>query len=72
MPRIKLNEENAVDTNTETQDAGLAARIQQGRAVPILSDEMMMDLVLTGYQNLVERYAHYVGYPLEDRHNLRQ
>lgn len=49
---------------------GLAESIKNGRAVPILSDEAIFDLVLEGHPSLTEAYAQYAGYPLDDRDNL--
>jgi len=47
-----------------------ADRIRAGRVVPVVSDEALADLVLGGWQNLLEGYADYAEYPLPDRDNL--
>ena len=49
---------------------GLAESIKKGRAVPIISDEVLFDLVLGGHADFVDQYANHVDYPMEDRHNL--
>ena len=50
--------------------SGLAESIRSGRAVPILSDEAIFDLVLEGHPSLAQEYATYAGYPLNDPDNL--
>lgn len=47
-------------------------RVRSGSVVPILSNEMIADLVLAGRHELVEGYADYVEYPMEDRSDLLQ
>ncbi len=47
-------------------------RVRSGSVVPILSNEMMADLVLGGRHELVEGYADYVEYPMEDRGDILQ
>lgn len=44
-------------------------RIRSGSVTPIISSDAMVDLVLGGRRKLVERYADYLEYPLEDRDN---
>ena len=45
-------------------------RIRAGRVVPVVSDEALADLVLGGWQNLIQGYATYAEYPLPDTDNL--
>ena len=45
-------------------------RIRAGRVVPVVSDEALADLVLGGWQSLIQGYATYAGYPLPDTENL--
>jgi hypothetical protein len=45
-------------------------RLRAGRVVPVVSDEALADLVLGGWQNLVQGYADHAEYPLPDRDNL--
>jgi hypothetical protein len=49
---------------------GLAESIKSGLAVPILSDEALLDLALPGHAGLAPAYAEYTGYTLDDRENL--
>jgi hypothetical protein len=49
---------------------GLVDSIRNGLAVPILSDEALLDLVLPGHSPLVQAYVEYTGYPLSDQENL--
>lgn len=49
---------------------GLAESIRSGRAVPILSDEVIFDLAIAGHQRLTQEYAVYSEYQLDDRDNL--
>lgn len=49
---------------------GLAESIKSGLAVPILSDEALLDLAIPGHATLAEAYAAYTRYTLDDRENL--
>lgn len=49
---------------------GLAESIRSGLAVPILSDEAILDLVFPGHASLAQTYADYIGYTLDDREDL--
>ena len=48
----------------------LREQIRNGRVVPIISQETMADLVLGGWPRLVQHYADYAKYPLDDRSDL--
>lgn len=45
-------------------------RIRLGNVTPIISGEVMADLVLGGQQKIVADYANYIEYPLDDRTDL--
>jgi hypothetical protein len=45
-------------------------RIKTGNIVPVLSAEVLTDIVLRGRAPLVAGYADYIAYPLPDRDNL--
>lgn len=45
-------------------------RLVAGRITPIISDEALADLVLGGYNRLVQSYADAVAYPMPDRNDL--
>ena len=45
-------------------------RVRTGNVVPILSNEMMADLVLAGRERFLDGYADYVAYPLPERNDL--
>lgn len=45
-------------------------RIRAGKVVPVISQEVLADLVLGGRQALITGYADYIQYPLGDRENL--
>ncbi len=47
-------------------------RLKQGEVAPIISHEAVIDIALGSYQALVEGYADYIDYPLEDRGDLRR
>lgn len=49
---------------------GLVESIKSGLAVPILSDEALLDLALPSHTALAQAYADYTGYTLDDRENL--
>lgn len=49
---------------------GLEESIKSGLAVPILSDEAILDLVLEDHPSIAQAYATYAKYPFEDRDNL--
>lgn len=49
---------------------GLAESIKSGLAVPILSDEAILDLVLPGHPPLCQAYANYTGYDLDDPEDM--
>lgn len=49
---------------------GLIESIKSGLAVPILSDEAILDLALPGHPPLGAAYAEYAGYALDERDNL--
>ncbi len=62
MPRSNLAKRLALD---------LRYRIRTGRAVPVISDETIVDLALGGYAKMVHGYADkVVYYPMPDKENL--
>lgn len=48
---------------------GLIESIKDGRVVPIISDEAVIDLILEGHPSITKEYAAYTGYPLDDPEN---
>jgi hypothetical protein len=66
MPIMKSTAGQVVNPN----ERSFAERMRAGRVVPVVSDEAVVDLVLGGWQELVQGYAGYVEYPFPDRFNL--
>lgn len=52
------------------QRPGFLESLKSGAAVPIISDEVLFDLVMGGHTAFVEQYAAYAEYPMEDKKNL--
>lgn len=53
------------------QKSAFVEYLRTGRVVPVISDEMVTNLVLRGRNGLIEGYAEYIGFPMqEDRHDL--
>ncbi len=59
MPLLKDDESVALDLTRLT----FRDRVRAGRVVPIVSDEVIFDLVLGGYQGFVEGYARHTHHP---------
>ncbi len=55
---------------TKKTKLSLKESIQSGRAVPIIGDEVLFDLILDSYASFVACYGEAVSYPLDDRNNL--
>ncbi|MEM7132552.1 MAG: SIR2 family protein [Chloroflexota bacterium] len=66
MPIIK--KKNKDGTNPLRQS--FVNRIRTGNVVPLISNEVMGDLVFGGYKELVEGYAEYIEYPLQFRDDI--
>lgn len=62
MVNIKSN----VAAGTQAQSYSLSELIRQGSLVPMISGEVLNDLVLGGNSAIVAAYAKEVGYPLAD------
>jgi len=45
-------------------------RMRAGRVVPVISDEVLFELVLGGHTSFTQGYADYIRYPLGDKGNL--
>lgn len=65
MPRVKRDRKEG---NPLKQS--FVERVRSGSVVPIFSNEMMADLVLTGRDQLVDGYANYVAYPMDMQSDL--
>ncbi len=59
-------------TGAGNQDHSLAQLIQRGNLLPVISGEVLEDLVLGGHASLVGSYSEHVGYPLGDRGELHR
>ena len=68
MPRIRTGQKKVAKTWQQT----IIERIKAGKVVPLLSNVISNNLVLGGHDALVEAYATYIDYPLDDRTNLPQ
>lgn len=66
MPRIRTGQKKVAKSWQQT----ITERIKAGKVVPLLSNVVSNDLVLGGNDALVEAYARYVAYPLENNTNL--
>jgi len=51
-------------------ERNLSERIKLGKVVPLISDEIIVDLVLGGYDRLITDYASHIDYPLEQYDGL--
>jgi len=56
--------------STRAKRPGFVESVKHGLAVPIISDEVLFDLVLGGNDEFIRQYAGYIEYPLEDQGNL--
>ena len=70
MVNIRTSEGQAQPSPGQGQD--LAQLINSGRLLPIISGEALEDMVIKGHQALVDRYAQFIGYPLQDRSELHK
>jgi len=59
-------------TGAGNQDHSLAQLIQRGNLLPVISGEVLEDLVLGGHASLVGSYSEHIGYPLGDRGELHR
>ena len=50
----------------------LATLINAGHLLPIISGDALEDMVINGHDALVDRYAQFIGYPLQDRSELHK
>jgi len=67
MPRVKISE-MALPSQAEGWAQAIINRLRNKRAVlPLISNAMCNDLVLSGHSALEEAYMHYAGYPLAAR-----
>lgn len=48
----------------------LIERISQGKVLPLISNAVSNRLVFDSHRELVEEWADFIDYPLDDRHNL--
>ena len=71
MPRIKTDTVTS-QTQPATWQQTIIDRIRAGKLVPIISNMVSDDLVLGGHDALVEAYAVYSRYPLEQKKDLAQ
>ncbi len=67
MPIIALNAKKI-----SPKQQSLLEKINNGKIVPLISGEVINDLYLGGQKKMVEGYADYIEYPLDDRDNLLQ
>jgi hypothetical protein len=54
------------------QDQSLVGLIKRGSLLPIISGDALEDMVIQGHDRLVDRYAQFIGYPLQDRSELHK
>lgn len=54
------------------QDQSLADLIERGSLLPVISGDALDDMVIRGHDGLVDRYAQFIGYPLQDRSELHR
>jgi hypothetical protein len=66
MPRIRPGQKKVVRDWQQT----IIERIKSGRVVPIISNRVPHDLVLSGYDNTENDYRTYTHYPLLEKHDL--
>jgi hypothetical protein len=66
MPRIRTGRRKATRTWQQT----IADRIKAGKVVPLIGNTVGDDLVLGGHTKLIEAYAEYISYPLDDKNSL--
>lgn len=52
------------------QKQDIVGRIKIGKVVPVISNEIVNDLLLGGQADLVKGYAEYIDYPLDSSDNL--
>ena len=50
----------------------IVARIHSGKVLPVFGNMISDDLVFGSHKELVEGWAEYIDYPLQDRRNLTQ
>jgi len=66
MPIVKRD-----STGINPLKSAFVEDLRAGRVVPVISDEMVTNLVMRGRNRLIEGYADWIGYPMsEDRHDL--
>lgn len=66
MPRIRTGQKKVAKTWQQT----IIERIKAGKVVPLLSNVVSNNLVLGGNDTLIEAYARYIDYPLDNNTNL--
>ncbi len=66
MPRIKTGRRAVARTWQQT----IIERIRTGKVVPFISNTVCNDLVLGGHGAIVDSYAEYINYPLNNRRDL--
>src|SRR5689334_22870162 len=71
MPRIKTDTATSQSAPATWQQT-MIDRIRAGKLAPIISNTVSNDLVLGGHDALVEAYAVYSRYPLEQKQDLAQ
>ena len=68
MPRIKTKGRRTAPTVGWEQV--IANQVRSGKVLPIISNRLHDDRVLGGHRALAEAFADFLGYPLEDKHDL--
>lgn len=66
MPRIKTGRRPVARTWQQT----IIERIRTGKVVPFISNSVCNDLVLGGNDIIIDSYAKYINYPLQNRRDL--
>ena len=64
MPRIK-SDQPAAPAGEQSWQERIAERIRKEKVVPIVSDRLAGDRVLGGYEQLLDAYVAYAGFPVE-------
>ena len=64
MPRIK-SDQPAAPAGEQSWQERIAERIRKEKVVPIVSDRLGGDRVLGGYEQLLDAYVAYAGFPVE-------
>jgi len=67
MPRIRIGQRKVARTWEQT----IIERIRVGKVVPVIGNVVSNNLALGGHDNLVEAYAKYTSYPLNDLDLIR-